>query len=472
MSIKKGFFIRYSKALSKRGFFALLFFSFILQSCAPKIAAVEAPVEEPGAFSAQGELPVPDKWWTAFNDPVLDELVKTGLKNNLSLAGNRQAYKAALAELRQVKSLLWPQVEAEAYSAISRPKPDFSGGENLQLGASASYELDLWGRISSGVQAEEFRAQAGFFDYRAAAMSLSAEISITWFQLLTAREQLALAEEQLENNEKIMRLIRARFTGGQIRAVDILRQQQLLESTRNQKIFYETQLGLFKNRLAVLLGDPPQNMQAFPEAELPQLPPLPKTGLPLELIRRRPDLEQAYALVLAADRDMAQAIRAKFPRISLNLVGQMRSNDYNNLFKDWAYTLAGDIVAPLFYGGRLNAEVDRTEAVKQQRLYEYGQLSLNAFREVEDALLREQKQKQRLEVLQRQLELAQKTNGQLEIEFLNGLSDYLDVLLSLDSEQQLQRDLLQARQELLEIRISLYRALAGDFETEQTASLP
>ncbi|WP_373056555.1 TolC family protein [Zunongwangia sp. H14] len=258
--------------------------------------------------------------------------------------------------------------------------------------------------------------------------------------------------------------------GGQVRAVDILRQQQLLESTRNQKIQYETQAALFENELSVLLGTPPQNELAIPGDSLPELPPLPETGLPLELIRRRPDVLQAYNLVLAADREMAQAIRSKFPQLSLNLQGQMRSNNYNNLFQDWAYTLAGNIVAPLFYARRIRAEVSRTEALKQRQLYLYGQTVLTAFREVENALIQEVKQKKQLEVLQRRLELAQKTNRQLKLEFLNGITEYLDVLLALDQEQQLQRDILEARQSLLEIRISLYRALAGGFETETTAA--
>ncbi|MDT0643775.1 TolC family protein [Zunongwangia sp. F363] len=431
---------------------------------------MEAPIEEPEEFSYSGAEIIPDKWWLSFEDPGLNALVKQGLDENLALAGNWEAFQAALAVVRRESSYLWPAIDATARSAISRPQPDFAGGENLQLGLSASYEVDLWGRIQSGIEAEEFRAQATFYDYQTAAMTLSAEISTTWYQLLTARAQLELANQQIETNEDIMRLIRARFVGGQIRAVDILRQQQLLESTRNQKIQYETQVALFENELSVLLGTPPQNEPAFPQDSLPELPPLPETGLPLELIRRRPDVLQAYNLVLAADRDMAQAIRSKFPRLSLNLQGQMRSNNYNNLFQDWAYTLAGNIVAPLLYAGRLRAEVSRTEALKQRQLYLYGQTVLTAFREVEDALVREIKQKEQLEVLQSRLELAEKTNRQLRLEFLNGITEYLDVLLALDQEQQLQRDILEARQILLEIRISLYRSLAGGFETESPAA--
>lgn len=444
--------------------------SFCVFSCAPKLQNVEAPIEQAEDFSFTGTEAIPEKWWTSFNDPVLNNLIDSALTENLNLAATWEQFVAAQAILRREKSSLWPDIELVARSAVSRPEPDFAGGENFQAGLAAAYEVDLWGRIRADIEAEEFRAEASFYDYQAAAMTLSAELSATWFQLLTFRKQLDLTNRQIETNEEIIRLIRARFTSGQIRAVDILRQQQLLESTRDQKIFFETQLRLLQNQLAVLLGRPPQNLSISAESNLPELPPLPETGLPLELIRRRPDVKQAYNQVLAADREVAVAIRNKYPRISFDIIAQSRSNNYGNLFQDWAYTLAGNLVAPLLYGGRNRAEVDRTTALKNQQLFLYGQTVLNSFREVEDALIQEQKQKERIEVLKRRLDLAQKTNKQLRIEFLNGLSEYLDVLLSLDQEQQLQRDILEARQTLLEHRITLYRTLAGGFETERTDS--
>lgn len=444
----------------------LVFAVFLLKACAPRIDNVEPPIEEPENFSYSGTAVMPETWWTVFEDPALNTLIDSALAGNLNLAATWEQFRAANAIVRRERSFLWPAIEGGARSAISRPEPDFAGGENLQMGVSASYEIDLWGRIRSGVEAEEFRAQASYYDYQAAAITLSAEISITWFQLITARKQLELVNRQIETNDDIIRLLRNRFTGGQIRAVDILRQEQLSQSTRNQRIFHETEVALLQNELAVLLGRPPQNDVELAGDELPALPPLPETGLPMELVRRRPDVQQAFNFVLAADRDMAQAITSKYPRMSLDLSAQMRSNDYNNLFQDWAYTLAGNIVAPLLYAGRLRAEVDRTEALKNQWLYQYGQTVLTAFREVEDALVREQKQRERIAILERQLDLASKTSRQLRIEWLNGITEYLDVLLSLDQEQQLERDLLQARQSQLEIRIGLYRALAGNFEAD------
>ena len=442
--------------------FGIVFFCY---SCSPRFTNVALPIEEVRDFSIKGSSIVEDKWWTSFEDERLNQLIDSALQSNFDLAATWQQFLAAKATVSREASIKWPQMEASAQTAVNFPENDFRGGENTQLGLSATYEVDLWGRIRTAVQAEKFRAQANLFDYRTAAISLTAEIATTWYQLQAAKKQLRIAENQITTNEDIIKLIRSRFVGGQIRAVDILRQAQLLESTKEQQIIFSTNVQLLENQLAVLLGKQPQSDMAFVEVDLPQLQLLPETGLPLELVRRRPDLQQSYAILLAADRDMAAAVRSKYPRISVSGRGQLRANNFDNLFENWAYSLAGNILAPLFYGKQLSAEVDRSEAIKQQRLYDYGQTTLEAFQDVEDGLLRDLMQQKRLENIGRQLELSEKSNKQLRVEFLNGFSPYLDVLLGLDQEQQLRRDYVAAQSQQIQIRISLYRALAGGFDT-------
>ncbi len=438
----------------------------LFTKCSPKINSYEAPIKKPEAFSAIGQDSITNPWWKVFEDQQLNRLVDSAFTNNMNLISTWYQLQEATAIRKSQSTFLLPDIEANAQTAISRPEPDFAGGENTQIGLTANYEIDLWGRIRAGVQAEDFRLQASYYDYQAAAMTLSAQITNTWFQLITAKKQLDLAEKQIATNEKIIKLIRVRFGAGQIKGVDILRQQQLLEEANNQKLIYETNIRLQKNQLAVLTGVPPQNFTIAAKDSLPQLPNQPETGLPLELIRRRPDIQRAYHNLLAADRDMAVAVRNKFPRLSVNLSTQARSNTYTELFSNWAYTLGANLVAPILYWGRLRAEVDRTEAIKQQQLYNYGQSVLTAFQEVENAIIREEKQKERLEVINKRITMAKKVNQQLQNEFINGFTEYLDVLLSLDAQQQLERDRLSLQQQLYESRISLYRALAGSFELE------
>ncbi len=452
--------------------FSMLFFTYAasyMTACSPQSMQLTSPVESPKAFSYSGNEPLSDAWWTAFEDQTLNAMVEQAIDSNLNLRAVWFRFREAQAVVDRQSSFLLPDVEASLRSNLNRPQPDFVGGENVQLGISAFYEVDLWGRISALVQAEGYRTEATLADYRAGAISLSGEISRTWYQLLAEWQQLDLVEEQIATNEQILGFIKAQFGSGQIRSVDILRQQQLVQATREQQILTESRIEVLEHQLAVLQGFPPQYSVAYTPDSLPELPPLPKTGIPAELLQRRPDVQSAFLLLQASDREMAAAISNRYPRLSISTSAQLRANNFDNLLEDWAYSLGGNLVAPLFYGGRLSAEVDRTEAVKNQRLYEYGQTVLTAFQEVEDALIQERKQVERIQVLEEQLTLAQQTYQQLEIEYFNGLSDYLAVLTALNQEQQLRRGFITAKLMLLEYRIALYRALAGGFETVREA---
>lgn len=435
--------------------------------CSPKLTNQQPPIDAPQAFSQAGDSLAPDRWWTTFENQKLNQLIDTALNRNFNLKIAWERIKAANAQRKAQSSFLLPSFQLGAQTAISRPEPDFAGGENTQIGGSANYEVDLWGRIKAATDSEKFNLQATYFDYQAASLSLSAELTQVYFQYLITLKQLQLAEEQLETNKKIIQLIKVRFGSGQIKGVDILRQRQILENTKDLQLIYQTNKTILQNQIAVLSGQPPQNFVLSDSLSVPDLPSQPKSGLPLDLVRRRPDIQASYNRLLSADRDMAAAVSNKFPRLSFNLSSQARSNNYSQLFSDWAYTLGANIVAPLLYWGRLRAEVDRTEAVKNQQLYNYGQVVLTAFQEVENAFIREENQLKRLSILKNRLEMAEKTNKQLRIEFINGMTDYIDVLLAFNEQQQLERDLLTAQQNLLTNRVDLYRALAGSFSTDR-----
>lgn len=442
------------------------FMSWWLAGCSPKVATVKLPIDTLHTFSLPGETAAPDRWWVAFEDPQLNALIDSALEQNLPLNTAWYQLEEAGALIDIASSLRWPQVFLELRSGISRPVPDFVGGENTQLSLGASYEADLWGRIRYSVQAEEYRFKASYYDYKTAAVSLSGEIAVSWFRLKTLRQQQLLIKEQLETNQQVLALIRARFASGQVRGVDILRQQQLIAATKEQLILLEAQTATLRNQLSVLLGKPPGDTPRV-SPQFPDLPPLPKTGLPLQLINRRPDVLSAFYRLQASDRELAAALSNKYPRLNFSLTAAIRSNTWENLIQSQAVSLAGGLLAPVFFGGRLNAEVNRADAFRQQLLNEYGQTVLLAFQEVEDALIRETKLLEQIDVVEEQLKLAEKTFDQLRMEYLNGSIPYLDVLVTLGQQQQLRRDLLDARLAVLETRIALYRALAGGFETEK-----
>ena len=160
---------------------------------------------------------------------------------------------------------------------------------------------------------------------------------------------------------------------------------------------------------------------------------------------------------------LASAVAERFPRLTLSASLSNEITDSEALFDDWLATLAGNLVLPLIDGGQRRAEARRFRSLREQRLYEYGQATLVAFQEVEDALVQERQQQRRMESLREQLALADSAYRQLRIQYVNGAVGYLEVLSALQERQELRRTLITARQELLAFRVALYRALAGGF---------
>ena len=186
---------------------------------------------------------------------------------------------------------------------------------------------------------------------------------------------------------------------------------------------------------------------------------MPQTGLPAELIQRRPDIRNAYYSVLAADSDVAAAIADRFPRLSLTAGVDVSGAHTRDLFNNWLATIAANLVAPIIDGGLRKAEVDRTRAVASEALHTYGQTILDALGEVEDALIQEQRQRDFITSLDKQLTLAGQVIERVRDRYLQGTVDYQRVLDALISQQELQRSHLTAKRDLVLDRIDLCRAL-------------
>ena len=435
----------------------------VVAGCANRLTTASLePIESAPPFSESGQVESPDRWWIAFNDPNLDSQINEAFDGNFTLAAAMHRVRAARALSRRVASDLLPDIDGVTSSGIT-----FGPGEDQQgidLSLDASYQVDLWGEIESRVQAQRFSAAATCEDYHALAITLSADIARTWFALIEAHAQAKLLQEQIQTNENGLILQEARFAFGLIRSPDVLRQRQLLESTLEQAVVVKSQIEVIEHQLAVLLGAMPQTAKFDVGSVLPDLPPLPNAGVPMDLVHRRPDVRASFLALKAADRDVASAITAQFPRLNLSGSLATAAESPETLLKDWFLSIGGQLIAPLFDGGQRRAEVDRTSAVACQLFNEYGQVILNAFQEVEDALAQERFQLQRIEHIKEQVKLAGQSSVQLRAQYLIGDAEYLDVLSAIQAQQRLQRQMLSAQLELILIRINLYVALAGGFD--------
>jgi len=435
----------------------------LLSGCASPERRLPVPFSDAPDFSSAGDRSLESDWWHAFNDDALSERVEFALSQNLTLAEAWERLRAASALVDVERSSLFPQLDGVAGGSV-REGGDVDRSTELRLGLRASYEVDLWGRVRASVEAERLRAAATAADLQAVGISVSAEIALTWYQLAEALLQLGLVESQLDTNQRVLQVLEKRFAVGQGSSADVLRQRQLVESTHEQSVVIESGAALLRHRLAVLEGRVPQENFEFMPIGLPRIPDWPETGLPSELLQRRPDVRAAFLRLEAADRDVAEAVRDQYPRIDLAGALETAGENPSGLFDDWLASLAFELIAPLYDGGRRRAEVEQRVALRRVSLAQYGQAVLTAFREVEDAIAQERFQIERIARLKEQIRLSEATYDQLRTQYLNGAADFIDVLISLREQQQLERDVLTAQLDRVRFRIALYRALAGGFE--------
>ncbi len=439
----------------------------LLSSCSvPERTIIQAPQDLPPEFTHKGYIELPEKWWLALNDEALDRLITTALANNFDLKSVWNRLQQARAVVDKNRAAAFPRLDASVGISRSRSQSAEMGmvtTDISSIGIAASYEIDLWGRVSASSKAAEYELLASREALNVAAISLSAEVAIVWYRSVEQLMQLDMLEQQLDSNAKHLDAVTVRFKAGQATAADLLQQRQTLEETKGEIILARSRLQLLKHQLALLMGkqtditiDPKKNL-------LPSLPPLPATGIPGELLKQRPDIRQAHYRLQAADRRVAVAISERFPRIS---VSASLDFDMTELFNDWLSNLAANLLLPVVDAGRRVAEVERTQAALQESFNSYRQAILVALKEVEDALVQESHQQRWIDLLNEQLLLSESVVRQSRQHYIHGDMDFFRFLSSVTNHQRLQRRQLQAMRELLEYRINLYRALAGSWDLE------
>ncbi len=433
---------------------------FVLNAaCSVSPKTFDTPVAIPDAFSLAGKEPLSERWWLSFNDNELNRLIDTGLAQNLDLHATLARLDQAKAVARKAGSELIPAVDGVG-NANRRIEQNFDL-DNFTLALAASYEVDLWGRIRAGMKASELDVDSAREDIHTAAIALTAEIAARWYQLVEQNKLFNLLSEQIRINGQYVDLVTVRFQGGQATAADVFQQRQLLESVIGDRFTVQANIRVLKNQLAILTGQAPEVFDIEPPDHFPEIGDLPATGLTTELIQRRPDIKKAYFRLQAADLRVASAVADRFPKISLSAGINTNAPDLQSLFNNWMATLAGNLVLPIIDGGRRVAEVDRNKALAAEAFNLYGQRILQSIQEVENALVQEARQHERLASLEQQLEYLNDANMNISLRSAYGAFDFLRVLSTLNSLQAMQRSLLRAERELVDFRINLYRALAG-----------
>ncbi|MCK4619201.1 MAG: efflux transporter outer membrane subunit, partial [Desulfobacterales bacterium] len=406
------------------------------------------------------------KWWETFNDSALNVIVEEAPSNNLNLKQIWARLMQARAVAIQAGADRYPDLTGTAGATHFRQRTKngsalTSTSENYSLGVSSNYELDLWGRVRAEQEAAILSTEASEQDLKAAAITLAAEVTNRWLQIIAQRTQKHLLNEQLKTNRTFLELTELRFRHAMVSALDVYQQQQMIDQVRAQIPLVEAQESKLMNELSVLLGKAPRSPLVISRPDLPELSPMPSTGIPADLLENRPDIKAAQLRLQSAGWNVSAARADRLPSLTLS-AGAIFENEHLDLLLDnWLLSLAANLTAPVFDGNRRAAEVDRTMAMKDENLAAYRQTILTAIREVEDALVTEARQQEHILKLKHVIQTARKALDQATLRYRNGLTDYLPVLTQLLSVQDLERDLITQHATLLTNRISLYRSLGG-----------
>lgn len=349
---------------------------------------------EPQDAAARGE------WWQIFNDPVLNDLETEAIARNQSL-------QAAAARVQQTRALLGvaraersPQVGAGAAAARVQPSgvqaglPGNTGIDPYNVyrtTLTASYEVDLFGRIKDSVRAAGEDLAADEANYHSLLLSLQADVAQSYFSLRQTDAELAVVRATVATRAESVRLLQRRFDVGDISELDLARARTELETSRSDAFALERQRAQLEHALAILLGRAPASFAVAPAAlvaDLPQIPP----GLPSVLLERRPDIAAAQRRMTAANARIGIAKAAFYPVLNLTAGFGLESGELGDLF-EWSSRIwalgpaAGSLLAmPLIDGGRKQANLDRAYAQLDAEIADYRQTVLSAFGEVEDTL--------------------------------------------------------------------------------------
>ena len=450
----------------------LLAITLLVTGCATPPPYQKPAMEVPTAFKESGlwkvassAATVPDDWWLLFNDPVLNDLqqqVVVGNENLKSAAAQVQVARAALGNSR---AGLLPIVGASAGGSLSAVPGSASTSRSYTAAANATWELDLWGRVSGNVSSAEAKLQASADDLAAARLSVQALLTQTYFSMRAAEAQAALLDRSVAAYQRSLELTQNRYTAGIASAADVAQAQTQLKSTQAQLVEANSSRAQLEHALATLLGKPSALLTLPRSAELPAAPSIP-VQLPASLIERRPDIAAAERRVAAANAQIGVAQSAFFPAVTLSANAGFRGSDLAQLLSapNLFWSLGPALAATLFDGGARKSAEDSARASLDQASASYRQTVLTALQEVEDNLVIAASLEEEIVLQSDALKSAERALEIANNQYKAGTVSYLNVVTAQATALGAERTLLDVRNRRLAAITQLLKNLAGRWD--------
>jgi len=429
--------------------------------------ATSAPAPAPGAPLA-GDL----SWREVFRDPALQRLIDAALANNRDLRVAALNIEVARAKLRAAGADLFPTLDASAGLTQTRTGRETSQSvpKAAQVTRSASanlgvtsYEADLFGRLSSLEEAAQESLLATEEGRAATRISLIAEVANAWATLLGDRRLLQLTEETLQTRETSLSLITRSFSHGISSELDVAQAKSAVETARANRARYQRQIEQDKNALALLVGAPLDEATLVGDLASLTLAEGLASGLPSEVLLKRPDIAQAEHSLKSANANIGAARAAFFPSITLSGSAGYASPNLGNLFTAAAggWSFGPQISVPIFDWGRNEANLDSAKASRDISVAQYEKAIQTAFREVADALAARATLDQQMEAQSALVDATRTSTRLSQIRYDRGVDSYLTVLDSQRSLYAAEQDLVTLQVTRLTNLVTLYKVLGG-----------
>ncbi len=417
-----------------------------------------------------------DRWWQAFGDPEIDQLVADVFLNNLDIRKASAQVLEVRSFFKQTRADRFPSIAAQGqyqkvHQTITNPLTRISEAQATDiytLSLPVSFELDLWGRISRAGEAARADLLMAEENKRTIAQSLVAEAISLYLQMESLERRIEISRRSIKTYKKSLDFVESRYQRGLTSILDVRQGRRRLAQAESLLPSLIQDLGLTQQRLFILKGEYPstEKPRLHEEDYFKRIVPVPP-GLPSELLNRRPDIRAAEARLKGLNARVGVAKAYRFPKITLTGSYGYTSSEFDNLFEPEAelWTLASGLAMPLFNAGKLASGQRAAEARYAQGLTDYAKITLSAFAEVEGALLTRKQQLERRDLVINFLHEARATHDLAQQRYERGLTDYLTVLEAQQTRFGAEESLVLVDLAILSNRVRLHRALGGGWET-------
>jgi NodT family efflux transporter outer membrane factor (OMF) lipoprotein len=409
-------------------------------------------------------VPIRSGWWHDYHDAALDQLMERSLRSNFLLASAIESVELARGNAERAGA---PQYPSLALGGVfDRSHYGGHGGSNSKsqsVFVAASYEFDFWGFNAANARAADLVARASEFDRDTVALTLTASVADTYFQVQSLRRRLAIARTISDDASRILALLIAQQEAGVATELQVQQQRNALATFQAAVPSLQQQLNASLHALAVLVGAAPEQFTVS-DAALGDIPiPQPRANLPASLLETRPDIRSKEAQLQSANESVGAARAAFLPNIVLTADGGLSSSSLSHFLSSPFASVAASLATPLFEGGALRGQLHASRAAEAKGVADYRQAVVTALQDVEDSLSAAQQQRLAELADQDAANAARKAATLAQAQYQLGTVDFLTVLDAQRTLYQSEDTLVQARLARLQASVSVFRAFGGGF---------